>query len=86
MACVTGVAKMRAVGPGSVYAMTRGFIHGRAIAAARGLDLQCTLGNEEIVIGPRHDQVQAVILYAFTRPVDRPKWDEVPADGEASDR
>lgn len=83
-ACGNGVAKMRAVGKDSVYAMTRGYVHARAIAALRGLDLQCTMGMEDILVGARADQVSAVILYAFARRPDLMTWEKEPAHGEAS--
>lgn len=80
-ACGSGVALMRGVGPACVFNMVQAFIHARSIASLRGLDLQCTMGYHNIVVGPHDDRVSAVVLYAFARKPDQMTWEEYP-DGE----
>lgn len=78
VSCGQGVALMRAVGKDSVYSAVRGLIHARSIAALRGLDLQCTMGYQEIRIGSSGDLVSAVVIYAFARRPDQMTWEEAP--------
>lgn len=72
---------MRGVGKDCVHAMVQAFIHARSIAALRGLDLQATMGYQEIVVGARNDRVSAVVFYAFARKPDQISWEEYP-DGQ----
>lgn len=71
------MALLRAVGDRSVYSAVRGLIHARSIVALRGLDLQFTVGFQEIRVGANGDRVSAVVFYAFARSPEVPPFDHV---------
>jgi stage V sporulation protein SpoVS len=76
--CGTGVAMMRGIGAAAVYVMAQAFIHARSIAALRGLDLQATMGWQNVEAETRSEPIHAVIIYAFARKPDQIVWEEFP--------
>lgn len=74
------MALLRAVGDRSVYSAVRGLIHARSIVALRGLDLQFTVGFQEIRVGANGDRVSAVVFYAFPRQPDEMPFEQAPKE------